>query len=307
MKTLKIAIGIALLAALAVSCVPKTESMGDAGQTLVRINPASFAMLAVDAKTTAQTGVLFTVRKVVANAAALNVATTAVLTYDTDTAILKAYNAVPAHKANFIPLPSALGTVSPAITAGKITLTFGPGEFSKTIFINMPSSASFDFSKSYALAFRLTEVTGEGVISEGTSTDIVCQVLAKNKYDGKYSMKGFIMRPGDTGGLEGYFKDHAKVLATAGAKSVTMSPNQLWANGGGVGGIGTWTITVNDAGTPPYPITVTDPVAVNWLMDPAYPNRYDPATKTFYFKVNWGATIPYIRGCTDTLVYTGPR
>jgi hypothetical protein len=115
-------------------------------------------------------------------------------------------------------------------------------------------------------------------------------------------MKGFIMRPGDTGGLEGYFKDHIKTMSTSGATAVTMSPNQLWANGGGVGGIGAWTITVDESGTPPYKITVTDPVAVNWKMDPDYPNRYDPATKTFYFKVNWGAaTNPYIRGCTDTL------
>jgi uncharacterized protein (TIGR02145 family) len=130
----------------------------------------------------------------------------------------------------------------------------------------------------------------------------------KNKYDGIYMMKGYIMRPGDTGGLQGWFKNHQKELATVGPTSVAMSPNQLWADGiTGVGAIGQWTFNVIESGTPPYKITVTDPVAANWLMDPTYPNRYDPATKTFYFKVNWGTAIPYIRGCTDTLVYVRSR
>lgn len=300
-----IAITVLVIGAFAVSCVPEEQTMGDAGQTLVKLSPAGFNMLAVDAKTTAQSGVLFEVRRDVPSEAALNSTTTAVLTFDADTAILKSYNTT--NKTSFIPLPVSLATTTPALTGGKITLTFSPGEFAKSIVVNIPSSASFDFSKQYALAYRLTEVTGSGIISAAVGKTIVAQVLAKNKYDGKYKMKGFIMRPGDTGGLEGFFKGFDHKLSTSGAKSVKMSPNQLWANGGGVGGIGAWTITIDDAGTPPYPITVTDPVAVNWLMDPTYPNRYDPATKTFYFKVNWGATIPYIRGCTDTLVYVGPQ
>jgi hypothetical protein len=41
-KTIKIAAGVFLLAALAVSCLPEQQSMGDAGQTLIKFNPASF-------------------------------------------------------------------------------------------------------------------------------------------------------------------------------------------------------------------------------------------------------------------------
>ena len=290
------------MAALAVSCLPEQQSLDGAGQTLVKLFPSEFSLVPLDAKTTAQTGVLFEVRRDAHNTEALNSATTVILDYSD--AILTKYNA--ANGKSFIPLPATLGTTDPAIVGGKITLNFAAGEFTKLIKINVPNASTFDFSKQYGLGFKLTEVTGTGIKSAAAYDTVVAQVLVKNKYDGKYKMKGFIMRPGDTGGLEGYFKDHAKTLATAGATSVSMSPNQLWANGGGVGGIGTWTFTVIESGTPPYAITVTDPVAVNWLMDPTYPNRYDPATKTFYFKVNWGAaTNPYTRGVTDTLVWSG--
>ena len=305
-NTIKITVGVFLLAALAVSCIPEQQSLGGAGQSLVKLFPSGFNMLAVDAKTTSQTGVLFEIRRDIQSDAALNETTTAVLQFDTDTAILKAYNL--AHTTtSFIPLPTALATVSPALTAGKVTLVFGPGEYAKSVSLTIPSSASFDFSKQYALAFTLTSVTGSGSLSAGAGKTIITQVLAKNKYDGKYKMKGFIMRPGDLTGLEGYFKDQEFKLATAGATKVTSNRLQCWASGANVGGIGLWSFTVNETGTPPYSITITDPSTVaNFLMDPAYPNRYDPATKTFYFKVNWGATIPYIRGCTDTLVYVGP-
>ena len=160
-----------------------------------------------------------------------------------------------------------------------------------------------DVSKPYGVPIKIASVSPANLIIPSNFSWSVVQILVKNQYDGKYTQKGFIMRPGDTNGLEGYFKGHEKSLATVGPKSVTISPNQLWANGAGVGGIGQWTITVNADNT----IVVSDPVAVAFNMDPNYPSRYDPATKTFYYKVNWGAAVPQVRGCTDTLVYVGPR
>ena len=305
MKTIhniKIAFGVLCIAALMVSCLPETQTMGDAGQTLVKLYPGGFKLVAFDAKSTSQSAELFSIRRDVNSEANLKSTTTVELTQDPT--VLTAYNT--AHGTNFVSLPANLGTTNPAVTSGKMTVTFAAGEFVKSIVITCPNTNGFDFSKSYAYGFKVTSVTGAGTLSQAVADNVVAQVLVKNAFDGKYKMKGFIMRPGDTGGLEGYFKDFAHTLSTSGAKSVKMTPNQLWANGGGVGGIGTWEITVNDAGAPPWPITVTDPIAVNWLMDPTYPNRYDPVKKTFYFKVNWGATVPYIRGCTDTLVYSGP-
>jgi hypothetical protein len=288
-----------------VSCIPEQESIGDAGQTYIKLFPAGFKLVAVNAQATTQTVVLFEIRRDPNSSAALNTATTVVIQFDTDTAILDAYNA--AHSTTFIPLDPSLATTLPALVSGKITFNFEPGVASMPLKAVIPNSAGFDFGKKYALAYKLLSVSGTGVISEAVGDEVVVQVMAKNKYDGKYKMKGWIMRPGDTGGLEGYFTGHEHKLSTSGATSCTMSPNQQWANGGGVGGIGTWTITVDESGPgPTYPITVTDPLAVNWLMDPTYNNHYDATTKTYFFKVNWGAAIPYTRGCTDTLVYFGP-
>lgn len=304
-KTVKVAALMLLVSLLTVSCLPENESIGSAGTSFVKLYPSDYNMLAVDAISTSQDVILFEVRRDPANQADLNGTTTVVLKYDADGSLMTAYNT--AHSTSYIALPATLGIVSPAITNGSITITFSPGEFTKIVKVTLPNSGNFDFSKKYGLCFQITSITGVGKISDAVGKTILCEVLAKNKYDGFYMMKGFIMRPGDTGGLEGYFKDHKKTMATAGSTALSMSPNQLWANAGGISGIGTWTFTIKDTGTPPYAITVTDPVAVNWLLDPTYPNRYDPATKTFYFRVNWGATIPYIRGCTDTLVYIGPR
>lgn len=304
MKTihkLKISLCILFFALLAVSCLRDQETIGDAGSTFLKLHPAGYNMAAFDAKTTPQEGILFEIRRDVANKAQLNSTSQVVLTVSD--AIITKYN--DDNETEYIPFPSNLGTVTPSIVNGEMTVDFKAGDIGQAIKIAVPSAASFDFSKHYALGFAVKSVSGTGTLSAAVYDTVVVEILAKNIYDGKYKMKGFIMRPGDTGGLEGFFSGHEKKLSTAGAKSVTMSPNQLWANGGGVGGIGTWTITIDDSGAAPYPITVTDPVAVNWKMDPAYPNRYDPAKKTFYFKVNWGATIPYIRGCTDTLVWTG--
>ena len=191
MKTIhKITIAACVLffALLAVSCLPKTETMGDAGQTLVKLHPDSYSMLAVDAKSTSQTGLLFEVRKDAANAADLNSPTTVVLKYDADTSIIKAYNL--ANGTSYIPLPSALGTVSPAITAGQITLNFAAGEFSKSIMVTLPSSGSFDFSAHYALAFKVLSVTGTGKLTADLNDQVVVEVLAKNRWDGIYTVTG---------------------------------------------------------------------------------------------------------------------
>jgi hypothetical protein len=163
--------------------------MGDAGQTLIKMTPGSgFVAKALKMQSTSQTTTLFEVRKDVSNSAALNASTTVVLKYDADTAILKAYNAKKG--TTFIPLPPALCTLNPAITNGSITINFNAGEFAKSVMLTIPNILNFDFSKKYALAFELKSVTGEGSISEGSSTQLVIQIMAANKYDGKYVATG---------------------------------------------------------------------------------------------------------------------
>jgi hypothetical protein len=171
---------------MAVSCIPEQQSMGDADQTLIKFNPGDFALLALDAKTTSQTGVLFEVRRDANSNAALNSTSQVILDYDVSGAILDWYN--DENGTTFEALPGALGTTVPAISSGKITLDFAAGEFVKNIELTIPNATLFDFSKQYAFAFVLSSVTGTGIKSESVFDTLVAQVLVKNKYDGKYEV-----------------------------------------------------------------------------------------------------------------------
>ena len=94
-------------------------------------------------------------------------------------------------------ITNIFGTTNPAVTSGKLTVTFAPGEFAKSVIITCPNTNGFDFSKAYAFGFKVTSVTGSGVLTKSGDA-VVAQVLVKNSFDGKYKMNGFIMRPGDT-------------------------------------------------------------------------------------------------------------
>ena len=326
MKTLhnklKIAAGVLVIAALAVSCIPEAETMGDAGQTLVKLSPAGFSMLAVDAKTTAQTGILFEVRRDVPSQAALNQTTTAVLKFDTDGTQLIAYNT--AKGTSFIPLPTSLATTSPAITAGQITLTFGAGEYAKSVSVNIPSSASFDFSKAYALAFRLTEVTGTGTLSAAVGTTIVAQVLAKNKWDGVYTVTGTFVDY-ITAAWTGYYPKTVQLRTTG---SLTCSKYDadyaLYTYIFDVDGTRT-SVSQFGAWTPCFKFDASDNVVdvFNSTVDPAprsrtavmYTgagaiNKYNATTKTLdvSYQMSQMNVTPILRCLViEKYVYKGPR
>jgi hypothetical protein len=149
-----------------------------------------------------------------------------------------------------------------------------------------------------------------GIIPGSNFGSMLVRIKIRNELDGIYLMKGFIMRPGDKSGLEGYFKGFEYKLITDRSNSVKMDHAQSWANGVSVGDIDPgWTITVNKS-TPgsSYPVTLADATqGSDFIMVEGYPARYDVASKTFYLSVMWGTATPKNRGCTDTLVYVGPR
>lgn len=151
----------------------------------------------------------------------------------------------------------------------------------------------------YGLPVKITDASGE-VISKNFGS-VVIKVAVRNKYDGKYSFKGYIFREGDTDGLMGYFKGLTKDLPSNGANAVDFG--QVWASGGAVGGIDGLTINVDPATNK---VTMKSTANASLANDPAYDNRYDPATKTFYLSFKWG-TSPVSRAATDTLTYISPR
>jgi hypothetical protein len=311
MKTLhKINISLCVLCFvfLATSCLPEQESIGDAGQTTLKMFPDGYKMLAIDAISTPQSFLLFEIRRDVANSAQLNTTSTVILA--ADDAILPEYNRV--NETEFIPLPANLGTVSPAISGGQITINFAAGDLGKPITIDIPNSGNFDFTKNYALAFRVVSVSGTGTLSAAVKDTIVCEILAKNSYDGLYLLKGVHNRDPYTFPYETNMQ-----MQTRGASSVAF----YWPEAGSAGhpiGVGVGETSWYGAGI--APVIVFDPVTnlitnvynaggatviTKFTGAGSNANKYDPATKTIY--VSWNYNNNPLRAFFDTLTYIGPR
>jgi hypothetical protein len=166
-------------------------------------------------------------------------------------------------------------------------------------------TANFDPSKSYGIAVKLAKVDKSGYTISGNYGYKILIIGAKNAYDGVYDMKGYIVRNSASGpdmSLSGNYKGFTAKLITVDATKVQFV-SQLWATGGGVGGIDGVTFTVD-----PSTKLVTCSASGNATLqnEPTYNNRYDSATKTFYVSFKWGAS-PNTRAATDTLTYSKSR
>jgi hypothetical protein len=300
MKTLRILkhTAVVLLTLLLVnSCetIESPEPMGDAGQTLVKLFPAGFKLIALDAVATSQKAVMFEVRKDVPSEAALNSSTTAVLKFDQ--AILDEYNEE--NEMHLEKLDASLSTITPAPAAdGSITLTFAPGEFSKSITITIPNATKFDFSKQYGMAYKIEFKDGEGKLSESAEKEVIVQVLVKNKYDGVYEVTANSpMVDVLNASLTGYYP-FVYELQTSGAHSVKCYDRDIWGDymhpiysGTSVSGYGAFGLEVffdpsgngkiidvkNPWGNPPANTRMP-------AIDASGVNAWDPATKNVKFK-----------------------
>ncbi|MGC1392565.1 MAG: DUF1735 domain-containing protein [Bacteroidales bacterium] len=319
---IKFAIGILVIATIVISCLPKQESMGGAGQTLVKLFPSVYNLLPFDAITTPQTGILFEVRRDIPSNAALNTTTTVVLKYDADTAIMNHYNSV--NGTSYEPLPAELGTVTPAITNGIMTINMAAGDFSQSITVNVPSAGNFDFSKHYALAFCVQSVSGTGTLSAGVNDTILCEVLAKNQWDGVYTVTGSFVDYVTTAWI-GYYPKTVQ-LQTSGSQTC----NKYDADFGIYGYIfntdnsgtsqsyfGNWTpafsfdannnVNVFNTTVDPLPRQRT---AVLYTGDGAASNKYDPATKSMdvSYQMSQLTVSPVLRNLIiEHYAYKGPR
>lgn len=208
-----------------------------------------------------------------------------------DTAALSAFNAD--QGTNYVLPPTDVFTFPTSLTIKKGT----PQVIGRTV---ITEASDFDFSQSYALPLSITASTFGGISTNyGTA---IYSFGGRNQYDGSYAMTGYVLRATDNV-LSGNFS-MTMALETVGANSVQFLSSvtgnlQPWANLSGVG-VGTPMITINSDNT----LTLSSSGGI--YDAPGYPNRYDPATKTFYVSFTWGAG-PTARLATDTLVYQGVR
>jgi hypothetical protein len=150
----------------------------------------------------------------------------------------------------------------------------------------------------YGFGFKIKSVTNSGYRISGNFGNTVVIVGVRNIYDGEYDMKGYALRFGDPV-LTGNFTGAKMSLETTGPNSVQFGSPALWGNKAQIG------ITPPEFSIDPVTNKVTN-ISSDSKDDPAYTSRYDPATKTFYISITWGAG-PSARLSTDTLTYTGPR
>ena len=144
--------------------------LGDQGQTLVKLlgggTPAEIAKRPIDFVSTPTTLIAVEVRRDVVSEADLN--KTMIVTVKDDTAAVTA--------AGYLQLPttwftSAInGGVKAGGQGGIWTITFQPGEFSKTVYVTIPNATLLNPSALYGLGF--TVLTAD--VGQNFNTKIYC-------------------------------------------------------------------------------------------------------------------------------------
>jgi len=217
---------LALVALVFSACdkVDVQKSIGDAGQTLVKIlgggTPATVKKNPVDFVNTPTKILCADIRRDIPNPTELN--KTMIVTVMNDNAAVAAAN--PA----YILLPAAWYTVDPStpFSGGNYTVTLNPGEFAKGIYITIPNATLLNPSSLYALGFTITTADANGKIS--TQKSIVVEIGAKNNWDGIYMMSGTFTDISNP--VFAYIGDQQYSLITVGANECIVRNDDL--NGG---------------------------------------------------------------------------
>ncbi|MBK8521693.1 MAG: hypothetical protein IPL54_12800 [Chitinophagaceae bacterium] len=300
--------------------------LGDAGQTLVKLlgggTPAATSSKPIDFVNTPTKILAVEVRRDIPSETELN--KVMVVTVKDDTAAVTAWAAGSTNK---FKLPVAWYTVAVAGgvktggEGGTFTITFQPGEFSKSIFVTVPDATVMNPSFVYGLGF--TVLTADQGAKLSTQKSMVIEIGAKNAYDGIYSVEsGFVQRysgPGPTNpvccdnltGPLGAGNDDV-YLFTTGAYTVGIpNSNQpgrmtwsfLTTPNSGVAGIDGVRITVDPATNLVSSMCLGNATFANF---PGYTCKYIPATKTFDLNWRWNPTAT-TRDYQVVYKYKGPR
>lgn len=233
------------------------------------------------------------------------------VTFTLNDGLRTAYNT--ANGTNILAMPPALFSVA-------LSLTIPAGQRNAEVPINLPSTSTLDPNNSYGIGITISSVTG-GYIIASNLKNLFIEIGLKNRYDGRYNLKGVHNRTPYTFPFETGVE-----MWTTGPSSVAM----FWPAGGDFGQpIGVGPGSVNWYGSAVSPNFQFDPVtnlctgvtgmpanAVTLDMvtfdntpdsnpDGPIVNRYDPATKTMYLTYQYNGNN--LRRFYDTLRYLGPR
>lgn len=258
------------LVVLATACVPEGKDMIEGmGSNFVRL-PAGgeeITLLGVDLAPGDKTAEFLEIIRDVNSSSELTKSVSVSL--KTDDALITAYNK--AHTTTFVPLPTSLYKLS------ETNVNMAAGDFSKNVSITFDPT-KLDPTKSYALGISVASA-GDYKIRNGLGSALF-QIIAKNKYHGKYKAVGVFTHP--TAGPRDI--DRIKDVVTVTANSVTTELGDLGASGY------TMTLTVNADNS----VTVSPTGATPNINQSYSKNYYDPATKSFHLHYSYNVAAPRI-------------
>lgn len=258
------------LAVLVTACVPEGKDMIDGiGSNFVRLPAATeeISLLGVDLVAGDKTTEFLEIIRDVNSTSELNNAVSVSL--KVDDALITAYNK--ANGTSFVALPPALYKLS------ETEVKMAAGDFSKNVAITFDPT-KLDASKSYALGLTVASA-GNYKVRNGLGSALF-QIIAKNKWHGKYKALGVFTHP--TAGPRDI--DRLKDV-------VTLTPNSVSTELGDLGGSGyTMTLTINADNS-----VIVTPTGVTPNINQSYSkNYYDPATKSFYLNYSYNVAAPRI-------------
>lgn len=220
------------------------------------------------------------------------------ITLQVDDNMRVAYNT--ANGTNIAKLPANLYTLP-------LTVTIPAGGRGGQVPITVLNTNTLSPDSSYGVGVKLSGVSNGYKIASNLS-NLFIEFVIKNKYDGRYNLKGYHNRPG----LDLPYNETV-YMVTTGANSISMYWPALGSYAHPLNGGATYygTFTANFTFDPATnkltawdwtPYATTLPTAIG----PATDSRYDPATKKIYANFYYNNN-PSQRGFLDTLTYLGPR
>lgn len=268
---------LALMASAFIACEPEgSDALLGKGSNFVRLIEGAneLNILGVDLKPGDATAPLVEIVRDVNSNAELN--KTASVSLKVDDKLIADYNAAQlADDPDFVPfvaLPTSIYKLS------ETSVQLASGDFNKVVNLIFDPTKMTSGVK-YALGVSIDNA-GEYKTRSGQGSALF-QVIAKNKYHGKYYAEGYFTHPTPASSRAiGRNKD-----------LITVNENTVSTELGDLGGSGyAMNLTVNADNS----VTITNIGPGGALKTDYQKNFYDPATKSFNLKYSYNATAPRI-------------
>jgi len=187
--------------------------------------------------------------------------------------------------------PGLVVTIPKGSRVGYLRIRFKPSNF---------------LGNSWAFGFSIASVDKPAYVISGNLNNGIAAIAIKNKYDGRYELKGFHNRPG----LDLPYDEIVDMITSADDKVYMFWVGQgpFHPLNGGSTAYGNFTVEFRFNTTTNALISVDNTVTPGsppFTVGPATNSRWDPATRTIYAQYYYNNNLQRI--FTDTLLYIGPR